>query len=196
MITEKPWQSDPKVATKIAYLSLQILQFTSDVAPILQNKEYFRSLSRLLSRPNSAMTTNKRIWARTASALSALIFHKMEFHSNNAGLHGNLGFTGQLTIAPEKLSTYLNVTVQILESLLMPLEVNQDIAAAVMVQPCLEEAINIFNLTRYLAPTLSAELKKANDVFERAKVFPYLDSCVEYPTDIAKTKPGPRFTNM
>ena len=110
-------------------------------------------------------------------------------------LEGNLSWQGgELDPKlPMALSTMIKRTVALGNKLIELACMAGDFAAVVFAQVFVEETVNLFNLMRFVKPDAVDDLRSCSEFMEKAKKLPYLESCVEYPTDVVNAKPLNRF---
>ena len=194
MMRDRPWQSDPRVAAKVAYLILQIAQFSVDLSPMVGLVSGVQSMA-AESMKIVEGSQQKKNWAQMAALLAGMATSKLNFHRLYPMLEGNLSWSSN-DPDPKFASSVLTMirrTVALGTKVLEIASLSGDFGGVVFAQVFVEETINLFNVLRFIKPECTEELKMCTTFMEKAKKLPYLESCVEYPTDIVNAKPVSRF---
>lgn len=194
MLKERSWHSDPRIAAKVAYVIVQVIQFADDLSPLFGSISSIQQISSHYSRPMDG-NQQKKNWIEMASLLAGLATAKLNMHRLEPTLSGNLGCrSGDYGAkVPVLISTMIKRTAASGNKVLGIATQSGDFGAVIFSQPFVEEMINLFHVMRYLKVGDKELMNMCTSVFEKAQALPYLESCVEYPTDVLNKKPTPRF---
>ena len=193
VMLKENWQGDPRVAAKIGYLLMQVIQFAEDLTPLFDSISAIQSITSHYMVPVDG-NQQKKNWVDMAAALTGLVTSKLNFHRLAPDLAGNCSCSGEYDVkAPVFVGTMIRRTSALGSKLFEIASQSGDFSAVVFIQPFVEEMISLFNVLRYLKPGETELSNICTAMFEKAKVLPYLESCIEYPSDIQNKKPSSRF---
>ena len=193
LLTNRPWQTDARIAAKCLYLILVISQYETNLS----------SLSGITVKTDHVLalySQQSEISAYTLSVgvIGRIIRSKIMLHTTHTQLEGNLAQNPKNQKNDESLTEdlkrYLKATVDTAKQIIEGALKSNDFCIAVFAQPVVEEVVCAYCLLGSLAPEeVESELfKTANSLFEQTKKIPFLKSSIIYPGKVIRA-PFSRF---
>ena len=195
LLTQRPWQTDPRVAAKSLYMILLLIQYETNLEQFLPITVKTDQVMAHFSQSN--IDPKMKPMVEAIGQLGYIVRSKIMLHAAHSYLEGNLAF-GDKKISDNlesDLSRYLSTISKPAKKLLSTASSAKDFAIAVMSQPAIEEVSNAVKLLQYIRKrdeSLSA-INEGNAVLDTAKKFPYLQSAIIFPDDSKPQPPFPRF---
>ncbi|OHT02421.1 AGC family protein kinase [Tritrichomonas foetus] len=194
LFMNRPCTSDPRIAAKVLYLILEIIQYETNTSQIFNLTSSISKISGFYRQNPSP----KKAWGDFTVLFCDLVKYKLAFHQMNPGFEGNLACNESFLKSGKKPEIVNNLRryVKMISSFtgqLIEIGLKNDIFALIVLsQPAVDEVANSYALLKTISPESIEELTVSGKLLNYAKHIPYLESAVEYPVESYK-QPIQRF---
>lgn len=194
LLLERPWQTDARIAAKVMYLILLLVQYETSL-------DQFIPITVKTDQVIAHFATDKgekyRAMIDVVNHIGTVVRTKVMLHATHKELHGNLavGEQGAGPTLESDLVRYLPVITQAADSILKASVSSKDFCVAVMAQPVVDEMNNAVKLLSFVKKSSEADkaLSDAAVVIQLAKKIPFVQSAVSFPNTDDNEPPYPRF---
>lgn len=191
LFTQRPWQTDYRIAKKIIYLVFVLAQNTNNVPKNFM--DCLNNMRHLITHYSQAVSKSK-VDSEIILNYVRLIFAKIRFHIKYPNAEGNFALkTPQVTIDfVDNLRAYINIIYEETKKIIRIRDC--EYREIVYIRPLFEELANTVTLYRTIVHNTKTEISNAETLLGRAKSIVYLSSSIEFPSE-RKGPPHSYFLN-
>lgn len=187
LFNQRPWQSDSRVASKVLYLLMLLIQFESNIP---QFNESATKVQKVVSHYSQQQLQSNKL-SQPIIHLGRVIVQKLKLHMEHPQLEGNLALWSHqvrskfVTDVKEYMACVVSETKQFLDMALK----DRDFYLIVTVQPLIDEVSNGVTLLRALDKAATEIIHPGEAILKIARSTNYLDSSVEFPPENCPARP-------
>lgn len=194
ILSQRPWQSDARIAAKCLYLVVLLTQYQANLTPLVPVTVKSDQIMAFFSQGRA--DDNLKGALAVINGLCILLRTKLMLHAAHSELQGNLYSTDKVSDGlAEDAIKYGKGILECSRNLLKAAKAARDFSAIVMCQPAIEEAVNAAKLLKKVNPEAGKEtIDDIMKLLNEAQALPYLASAIDYPESADKLEePTPRF---
>ena len=183
LLSQRPWQSDVRIATKTLYLILLLLQYQIDLTPFLPISVKIDQIMAFFVKNKNTDPTNK--FYSLINYIGSILRTKLMLHAAHKELEGNFAFS--INDLSDHLLTdsikYLKTIYGYGKNLFDESFSTDDYTSLIMCQPIIEEISNISKIIFYLNQdnNLNEILLNVQNLFNNVKKVSFLNTSIDFP---------------
>ncbi|EAY08823.1 AGC family protein kinase [Trichomonas vaginalis G3] len=195
ILTQRPWQSDARIAAKCLYLVSLLTQYQANLTSLVPVTVKTDQIMAFFSQGRSDESMKGAV--SVINGLCVLLRTKLMLHAAHPELEGNLYIADGKTSdkLPEDAVKYAKAVIECSRNLLKSAKAAKDFSAIVMCQPAIDETLHAARLLNKVSPEQGKDaIEDALKLLNEAQGLPYLASAIDYPESPDKLGvPTPRF---